>query len=101
MTLTIVQIATSALVALCFALALEPAPDVSVFTPDFLAALAYLVILASCVAMVVQNFGQSKVPPAQAALLLSMHDLDHPAWTRSLIARRSDVFRPPDGTADR
>ena len=73
MTLTIVQIATGALVALCFALALEPMPDVSVFTPDFLAALAYLVILASCVAMVVQNFGQSKVPPAQAALLLSMN----------------------------
>jgi len=75
MTLTIVQIATSGLVALCFALALEPAPDLSVFTPDFLAALAYLVILASCVAMVVQNFGQSKVPPAQAALLLSMESL--------------------------
>ena len=43
--------------------------------PGFLAALAYLVILASCVAMVVQNFGQSKVPPAQAALLLSMESL--------------------------
>jgi len=75
MTLTIVQIATSGLVALCFALALEPAPDLSVFTPDFLAALAYLVILATCVAMVAQNFGQSKVPPAQAALLLSMESL--------------------------
>lgn len=75
MTLTIVQIATSALVALGFALALEPMPGAGVFTPDFLAALAYLVILASCVAMVVQNFGQSKVPPAQAALLLSMESL--------------------------
>ena len=75
MTLTIVQIATSALVALGFALALEPMPGAGVFTPGFLAALAYLVILASCVAMVVQNFGQSKVPPAQAALLLSMESL--------------------------
>ena len=75
MTLTIVQIATSAFVALGFALALEPMPGAGVFTPGFLAALAYLVILASCVAMVVQNFGQSKVPPAQAALLLSMESL--------------------------
>ena len=73
MTLTVVQLAVSALVAFGTALVLERPPAPEVFaSPDVWASLAYLVLLSSCVCMVLQNLGQAHVPPAQASLLLSL-----------------------------
>lgn len=54
----------------------EPTPDLTLITtPAFLASLAYIVVLSSCVTMVFQNMGTAKVPAAQAALLLSMESV--------------------------
>lgn len=76
MTLTVVQLAVSAVVSLAFALALGEAMDWSVLLePSMWVALGYLVILSSCVCMVLQNVGQAHVPPAQAALLLSLESV--------------------------
>lgn len=75
MTLTIVQIAVSAGISLVWALAFEPFPALGAAGPDFWASFAYLVILSSCFAMVVQNVAQSIVEPATAALLLSLESV--------------------------
>lgn len=75
MTLTIVQIAFSAVIALAWAAAFEPLPALGAAGPDFWISFAYLVILSSCVAMVVQNAAQSIVEPATAALLLSLESV--------------------------
>ena len=76
MTLTVVQLAVSALVAFGTALVLERPPAPEVFaSPDVWASLAYLVLLSSCVCMVLQNLGQASVPPAQASLLLSLESV--------------------------
>lgn len=76
MTLTVVQLGVSALVALATAMVMGPPPAVSVFaSPDVWFSLAYLVLLSSCVCMVVQNLGQANVPPAQASLLLSLESV--------------------------
>lgn len=76
MTLTVVQLGVSALVALGTALVMGPPPAPSVFaSADVWFSLAYLVLLSSCVCMVVQNLGQAHVPPAQASLLLSLESV--------------------------
>lgn len=72
MVLTFVQVAVTAAIALVVALLTEQPPRLSTLVaPDFLASLAYLVLLASCLAAVMQNVGQSIVGPAQSSLLLS------------------------------
>ena len=76
MTLTVVQLAVSALVALGTALVLEVPPAPEAFaSADTWFSLAYLVLLSSCVCMVLQNLGQAHVPPAQASLLLSLESV--------------------------
>ncbi|WP_158094861.1 DMT family transporter [Olsenella sp. An285] len=76
MTLTVVQLAMSAVVALGTALLTEQPPDPAIFSsPDVWFSLGYLVLLSSCVCMVVQNLGQAHVPPAQASLLLSLESV--------------------------
>ena len=76
MTLTVVQLAVSAAVNLAASLALGEVLDVAVLLdPSMWGALFYLVVLSSCVCMVVQNLGQAHVPPAQAALLLSLESV--------------------------
>ena len=76
MTLTVVQLAVSALVALGTALVLEVPPASEAFaSADTWFSLAYLVLLSSCVCMVLQNLGQAHVPPAQASLLLSLESV--------------------------
>ena len=76
MTLTVVQLAMSAVVALGTALLTEMPPDPAIFSsPDVWFSLGYLVLLSSCVCMVVQNLGQAHVPPAQASLLLSLESV--------------------------
>ncbi|MDM8271113.1 DMT family transporter [Thermophilibacter provencensis] len=76
MTLTVVQLGVSALVALGTAVVMGPPPAPSAFaSADVWFSLAYLVLLSSCVCMVVQNLGQAHVPPAQASLLLSLESV--------------------------
>ncbi len=75
MTITVVQIATAALLSLLFGLISEPLPPSSTFTLDFFLQLGYLVVFSSCLAMVFQNIGQAHVPPSQAALLLSLESV--------------------------
>lgn len=76
MTMTVTQLAMSAVVSLAAALVLEGAIDFGVFAdPGIWGALFYLVILSSAVCMVVQNLGQAHVPPAPASLLLSLESV--------------------------
>ncbi len=101
MTLTIVQIAVSIPIALVIAVIREQPPVLTDLSAGFWMELAYLVVLASCVGMVVQNVGQSKVEPATAALLLSLESVFavllsvlfyHEALTPRLIAGFSLIF---------
>lgn len=76
MTMTVTQLAMSAVVSLAAALVLEGVIDFGVFAdPGIWGALFYLVILSSAVCMVVQNLGQAHVPPAPASLLLSLESV--------------------------
>ena len=75
LTLTVIQMAVCFLVSLVCALAFDEPPTADVFTPGFCAALAYLVLLASCYTMVAQNVGQAKVEPASGALILSLESV--------------------------
>lgn len=75
MTITIVQIGVSGALGAIVGLASEPMPEASAFTPDFFFQLAYLVLFASCLAMVFQNVAQAHVPPTQASLLLSLESV--------------------------
>lgn len=53
----------------------EPAPNLAAITPEFLFNLAYLVVFASCVALVIQNVALAHVPPAQGSLFLSLESV--------------------------
>ena len=76
MTMTVTQLAMSAVVSLAAALVLEGVIDFGVFAdPGIWGALFYLVTLSSAVCMVVQNLGQAHVPPAPASLLLSLESV--------------------------
>lgn len=76
MTMTVTQLAMSAVVSLAAALVLEGVIDFGVFAdPGIWGALFYLVIFSSAVCMVMQNLGQAHVPPAPASLLLSLESV--------------------------
>lgn len=76
MTMTVTQLAMSAVVSLAAALVLEGVIDFGVFADlGIWGALFYLVILSSAVCMVVQNLGQAHVPPAPASLILSLESV--------------------------
>ncbi|MEY8561497.1 DMT family transporter [Eggerthellaceae bacterium 3-80] len=53
----------------------ETLPSLSAITPDFLWNMVYLVIFASCMALVFQNIGLAHVAPAPASLLLSLESV--------------------------
>ncbi len=53
----------------------ETLPHASALTPEFFWNMAYLVIFASCVALVIQNVALAHVPPAQASLFLSLESV--------------------------
>ena len=76
MVITVVQLVTSSAVALVSTQILGEALDVTAFSePSLWAALAYLVLLSSALCFMLQNLGQSHVPPAQASLLLSLESV--------------------------
>jgi drug/metabolite transporter (DMT)-like permease len=71
-----VQLGFMSLTCAVFSLVLgEQAPALSGLGTSFWLSLAYLVILSSCVTTLIQNVGQTVVPPAQSALLLSLESV--------------------------
>lgn len=75
MALTVVQFVVSGILGCIVGALTEPLPNLAAITPDFIFNMAYLVILASCVAMGFQNAAVANVPPAQAAILLSLESV--------------------------
>ncbi len=75
MALTVVQFVVAGALGCVVGLITEPLPNVAAITPDFIFNMAYLVVLASCVALGFQNAAVAKVPPAQAAILLSLESV--------------------------
>lgn len=74
--MTAIEFFVMGALCLAYALAFEPLPDVSAIGgTDFWLAMAYLVLLSSCLCTVAQNVGQAHVPPAQASLLLSLESV--------------------------
>ena len=53
----------------------ETLPPAWALTPEFFWNMAYLVIFASCVALVIQNVALAHVPPAQASLFLGLESV--------------------------
>ena len=53
----------------------ETLPPAWALTPEFFWNMAYLVIFASCVALVIQNVALAHVPPAQASLFLRLESV--------------------------
>lgn len=53
----------------------ESAPNLAAISPEFAFNMFYLVIFASCVALVFQNVALAHVPPAQGSLLLSLESV--------------------------
>ena len=74
LTMTVVMFAVSSLICLVL-LAVEPAPDFAAPTPDFWGQMAYVVLLSSVAALLIQNVAQQHVQPAKAALLLSLESV--------------------------
>lgn len=75
MALTIIQFAVSGAAGCLVGAFTEPLPNIAAVTSEFLFNMAYLVILASCVALGFQNAAVAKVPPSQAAILLSLESV--------------------------
>lgn len=53
----------------------DPMPAAEFFTPDLVSKLAYLVLMGTVFAIVMQNVGQKHVEPSQAALLMSFESV--------------------------
>lgn len=73
--LTVYQFLVGGVCGIAYGLCFESLPPLSAVTPDFLFNMGYLVIFASCLALVFQNMGFANVPPAQASLLLSLESV--------------------------
>lgn len=58
------------------AAAISPAPQLaSLMQPDMISSIVYLVLFATCAALLLQNIGLAKVPAAQGSLLLSLESV--------------------------
>lgn len=76
MVLTVHQFLWAGALALLWALFFETPPSTEVLlSVDFLGSLAYLVVFASVIALGLQNLAVSKMPPAQASVLLSLESV--------------------------
>lgn len=75
MALTVYQFLVGGACGLIVGACTETLPAASVITPDFLWNMAYLVVFASCLALVFQNVGLAHVDPAPASLLLSLESV--------------------------
>lgn len=71
-----IQFLTAGLLGIASGLALDGPPSPAVlFSPDVFFNIAYVTIFASCISMVLQNVGISKLEPTSAALLLSLESV--------------------------
>lgn len=76
LTLSVVQLYVFGLFSAAAALVLgEPVPTAATFTPEVIAKLAYVILLATVFAIIMQNTAQAHVESAQAALLMSFESV--------------------------
>lgn len=73
--LTALQFLTEGLCGLALGAATAPAPSLAVFTPELIGTLLFLILFASILCFGIQNVALAYVPPAQAALLLSLESV--------------------------
>ncbi len=73
--ITMLQFAGTALCAWIGALCFEEIPPLTVFTPEAIGALSYLVLCATCLTLSFQTFGQQHTSPSAAAILLSLESV--------------------------
>ena len=73
--LTAMQFISEGLLGLVSGAITAPAPELSVFTPNIIAQMAFLILLASIFCFGAQNLALAHVPPAQASLLLSLESV--------------------------
>lgn len=73
--LTSVQFLVAGACGIAYGIGFETLPPVSALTPEFFWNMAYLIILASCVALVIQNVALAHVPPSQASLFISLESV--------------------------
>lgn len=74
--LTVIQFAVGGALGVAYGACFETLPPASALAdPAFLWNMAYLVVFASCVALVIQNVALAHVPPAQASLFLSLESV--------------------------
>ena len=73
--LTVMQFFIGGACGVAYGACFETLPPASALTPAFFWNMAYLVIFASCVALVIQNVALAHVPPAQASLFLSLESV--------------------------
>lgn len=75
-TLIVIQLLVFAAVcALAGIVTKDALPTISNFTPDLLGKLAFLILLSTVLAIVMQNLGQKYVDPSQAALIMSFESV--------------------------
>lgn len=70
--LTAIQFLVAGVLGTAVALTSEPLPNFAALPPDAWGNLAYLTVMASCVALGLQNAAVARVDPAQASLFLAM-----------------------------
>ena len=70
--LTVYQFLAMGVWGMIIGLATEQMPVLSAMSFDFIWNMVYLVVFASCAALLFQNVAQAHVPPSQASLLLSL-----------------------------
>ena len=73
--LTVMQFLIGGVCGIAYGVCNETLPPAPALTPDFFWNMAYLVVFASCVALVIQNVALAHVPPAQASLFLSLESV--------------------------
>lgn len=90
-TVTVVELATMAVVCLAWALAAEPLPVLAGLAPGFWGQLAYVVVGSTLLAMLLQNVAQSHVPAHRAALLLSLESVFATVFSLAFYGERLTV----------
>lgn len=73
--LTALQFLTEGLLGLVTGVLFEPVPALATFTAELVGSIAFLAVFATIVAFGIQNVSLAYVPPAQAALLLSLESV--------------------------
>lgn len=69
--LTALQFLVAGIIAVCWAALNGPPPPVEAFDRDMIGSLAYLIVGATCITLLLQNIGLAHVDPAPGALLLA------------------------------